>query len=337
MRHPQVSVVLPCYNAAGTLEASLGSLAGQAFGDWECLCIDDGSTDESPALLDRWARRDNRFVVLRQEHGGIVSALNRGLAAARGTLVARMDADDMARPERLGEQVARLEREPDLGVVSCLVEEQPAGATGEGFARYLRWTNTIVSPEDHRLNRFVEAPVIHPTVTFRRELVDRRGGYREVPPWPEDFELWLRWLHHGVRFAKVPRVLYEWRDRPGRLSRTGGRYAEEAFYACKLHYLALGPLRGHRRVGVWGAGRVTRKRMEPLEDAGIEVAFYVDIDPRKIGRPVGGTPVLAPEELAGAPDVPLLACVGSRGAREAIRAALAGSRYREGVDFWCLA
>jgi hypothetical protein len=248
-----------------------------------------------------------------------------------------MDADDISLPPRLAEEVAFLERRPDLGVASCLVGDVPHAPSQEGFARYVAWTNALRTAEDHRLNRFVESPIIHPTVVFRRELVDRWGGYRETPGWPEDFELWLRWHEAGVRFAKVPAVLYLWRDSAMRLSRTDGRYEQDAFYACKAHYLARGPLQKHRRVGVWGAGRVTRKRAAFLEEEGIAIAFYVDIDPRKVGQVVHGRPVIAPEDLSSPPEIPLLAYVGSRGAREAIRRVLREAGYREGEDFWCAA
>src|SRR2546425_6870649 len=101
---------------------------------------------------------------------------------------------------------------------------------------------------------------------FRRELLNKHGGYREGD-FPEDYELWLRWLDAGVTMAKVPRVLLTWNDAPERLSRTDRRYDVEAFYRCKAFYLARW-LKRHvdasRPLLVWGAGRPTRKRAEHL-------------------------------------------------------------------------
>ena len=337
MAPPRIHIVLPAYNAAATIGRALASLAAQTFEDWECLVVDDGSTDATGGLCAEWAGRDPRMRILTAPHGGIVCALNAGFREARAPLLARMDADDESLPDRLARQVEFLDAHPDIGVAGCLVEHVPAHGAQEGFAVYVEWTNGLRTPEDHALNRFVESPLVHPTAVWRRDCAPGAAIYRESPCWPEDYDLWLRLMHAGVRVAKAPAVLYRWHDPPGRLSRTDPRYSVESFYECKTHYLAIGPLAGCAEVGVWGAGRPTRKRAALLERRGIRIAFYVDIDPRKTGKKIGGRPVLAPEELAAAPAVPLLAYVGSRGAREQIRAFLAGTRYREGVDFWCAA
>jgi glycosyltransferase involved in cell wall biosynthesis len=334
---PGVSIILPVYNAAATLPAALASIAGQTFTAWECLIIDDGSCDDSAARAAQQAAYDARFRLLRHAHGGIVAALNAGLAAARAPLIARMDADDTCAPQRLARQVALLNENPAIGVAACRVRHVSDGSVGAGFRAYVTWCNTILTPDDHARNRFVEAPLVHPTAMFRRSLVARYGGYDAAHVWPEDYELWLRWMAHGVRFAKVPDVLFDWYDRPTRLSRTDARYATMAFYACKTHYLVRGPLRGCRRVAVWGAGRAARQRAALLTQAGIQIACYIDVDPRKIGRCVASVPVLAPEMLSRVHDMPLLIYVANRGARDAIRAYLRGTRFNEGKNLWFVA
>ena len=105
----------------------------------------------------------------------------------------------------------------------------------------------------------------------------------------------------------------------------------------KAYYLTRGPLKRCSRVGIWGAGRLTRKRAEMLVDYGVNIIFYVDVDPRKIGQVIHGRTVLSPDQLSDAPDVPLISYVASRGARDDIRYRLSGTRYREGVNFWCAA
>ena len=337
MNDAVVQIVMPVYNAAGTLPRALDSLQAQTFQKWECIVVDDGSIDDSPAILKHYQNRDKRFRVVSKQHAGIVQALNTGLDRCSAPFVARMDADDESLPRRLEQQLALLDSHPGIGVASCLVKHGQTHKTQRGYNLYVEWTNAIITPEAHYLNRFIESPLAHPTVMFRGELIERSGGYREHPCWPEDYELWLRWMQAGVTFAKVPEILYHWTDYPERLSRTDQRYSTEAFYACKTAYLAKGPLAHATTVGIWGAGRITRKRAALLESYGYTIQFYVDIDPDKIGRQVCGVPVLAPETLAQMPDIPLLAYVGSRGAREAIRRRLKDTRYIEGVNFWCVA
>jgi hypothetical protein len=131
---PAISILLPCHNAEATLEEALASLAAQTHPDFEIVVVDDGSTDASPEILAAWAGRDGRFRVIRMEHGGIVAALQAGLAACRGDLVARMDADDRCTPDRLVKQARFLRATPDVDVAGCLVEHFPPETVREGFA-----------------------------------------------------------------------------------------------------------------------------------------------------------------------------------------------------------
>jgi glycosyltransferase involved in cell wall biosynthesis len=331
-----VSVLLPIFNGAATLERALDSIRRQTWTDWELLAVDDGSTDVTAAILDAMAAADRRIRVSRRQHEGLVAALNAGLEQARGELIARMDADDESYPERLAEQVAFLSSAAhrDIGVAGCLVEFGGDASVSAGYALHVAWLNTLVTPEAVALNRFIESPFAHPSVMFRRELVTRHGGYR-AGDFPEDHELWLRWLDAGVKMAKVPRALLRWNDGPGRLSRTDARYDPEAFFRLKAEWIApeVERIRRGREVLVWGAGRPTRKRAAHLEHHGLRIAGYIDVDVKKIGRPVGGLRVLSPEEIPGTTKVFVLGYVSSRGAREFIREALGARGFVEGRDF----
>lgn len=332
---PRVSVVMPVFDAAATVARAVRSVLVQDFADWELVAIDDGSSDGSAAEVGRAAGGDPRVRLVRTVHGGIVAALEAGLAEARGRFIARMDADDEMLPARLGAQVALLEARPEIGVASCLVEFGGDAAAARGYALHVAWMNELLEPDEIARARFIESPLAHPSAMFRRELVAAHGGYAETG-WPEDYELWLRWMEAGVRFAKVPRVLLRWHDPPARLSRTDGRYSESAFYACKCRHLARWLRREvapPRRVFLWGAGRITRKRFAALTREGAALAGYLDIDPKKTGRVVGGLPVLAPAELPPRESCFVVVGVGTRGARELIRTALVARGFVEGADF----
>jgi glycosyltransferase involved in cell wall biosynthesis len=335
---PCVSVLLPAFNAGRTLARAIESIRSQTLRGWELVIVDDGSEDDTPEVAAAAAREDPRVRVVRQAHRGIVAALETGLAGARAGLVARMDADDVSRPERLERQVRFLDDHPDIGVVGCAVEFGGEARASEGFARHVAWLNSLLTPEAIALNRFIEAPLAHPSVMFRRGLLQEHGGYRDGP-FPEDYELWLRWIERGVRLAKVPESLLVWNDPPGRLSRQDGRYATTAFYAVKSPYLARvvrATLAG-RALWVWGAGRVTRRRVELLEAQGLEVRGFVDVDPAKWGRPRHGRLVVGPADLPTPDQALILGYVAARGARELIRAAVGQAGYVEGRDFWLAA
>src|SRR5690606_22186491 len=118
-----------------------------------------------------WARRDPRLRLVYQPHGGIVTTLNRGLSACCAGLVARMDTDDRLHPQRLARQVDYLTAHPETAVVGSLVAGFPAGQVRRGFQLYLDWLNSLVTPADIRREMFVESPLAHPSVTFRRSAV----------------------------------------------------------------------------------------------------------------------------------------------------------------------
>lgn len=335
---PLVSVLMPVRNAASTIDAAVRSISEQTFRDWELVLVDDGSNDGTGERLRALARLDPRIRILTQPSAGIVPALERGLAAAHGEIIARMDADDIAHPERLEEQVGFLRQSQETGVIGSLVRFGGDPVSAEGFSLHVDWLNSLVTPVQIELNRFVESPLAHPSVSFRRALVERFGGYRNGE-FPEDYELWLRWIDAGVRVAKVARPLLLWNDSPGRLSRSDPRYATRAFYTLKADYLAraVDRTRNGRDVWVWGAGRLTRKRAALLESHGISIRGYIEIDPRKVGKTISGKPVRTPAEMPGPESAMALAYVGSRGAREQIRRELTAKGFREGTDFWVAA
>ena len=166
-----------------------------------------------------------------------------------------MDADDVSQPARLARQRARLDAAPSLGLVATRVRFDGDRVRGAGYARYVDWTNGLLSHDAIRLGAFVESPFAHPSVMFRRAVVARHGGYADGD-FPEDYELWLRWMDAGVRFGKVDAELLVWNDPPTRLSRTEPRYSTGAFYRIKCLYLARWLKRQvdpSREIWLWGA------------------------------------------------------------------------------------
>lgn len=340
MTTPAVSVLMPCYNAAATLDEAMTSLLAQTLDDLEVVALDDGSEDATADRLRAWAARDGRVRPVRLPHRGLIPALNAGLAACRAPLVARMDADDRAHPDRLAQQVALLDRSPEIAVAGCLVDGFPAEEVREGFRIYIAWLNSLVTSEDIAREIWIESPLAHSSVVLRKAAVEGLGGYQDHG-WPEDYDLWLRMHLSGARFAKVPQVLLYWREHPARLTRTDRRYAVENFLRAKARYLAAGPLCERGAVIVWGAGQMGRRLSKHLTRAAVPLAAFVDIDPAKIGRRRRGLPVYAPGDLPalwhGLERPVLLSAVGARGARALIREQLMTMGLREGEDWWAVA
>lgn len=330
-------MVVAVRDAASTLGECLDSVLAQRFRDLELLVVDDGSRDASHAIAVSRRARDGRVRVLRRPRQGFVTALQAGLRAAHGRLVARLDADDRMHPERLARQHRFLATHPGVDLVASRVRAFPGAAVGPGMAEYLRWQDGCVTARDIEDEIYVEAPFAHPSVTFRRDAVLALGGYRDGP-FPEDYDLWLRMARAGRRMAKLRRRLTDWRQRPGSLSRTDPRYAREAFDRLRCDHLSRDPrLAAGRDLVYWGAGRRTRQRSRRLLGLGFAPRAWIDIDPAKIGRRIAGAPVLAPAAL-GAPAWRrrrpfVLGYVASHGARDAIAAHLRALGYRRGEDY----
>ena len=330
-----VSVIMPVYNAAGTLDRAIDSMLSQDYGDLELILIDDGSTDQGSQKMKGWELKDPRIQLFSQEHSGIVAALLKGLHHARGKYIARMDSDDFSPQSRISRQVRFLEQNPGIDLVSGLISFDGDFDEQAGYARYVHWINSLKTHEEIALNRFIESPLAHPSVLFRSAALEQFGSYRDGD-FPEDYELWLRWLEQGVKMAKIDQPVLYWNDRRERLSRNHPRYSFDAFYRTKAPYLARWLERHnphHPNIVVWGSGRTTRKRVEYLQDEGIIVQAYVDIDPNKIGKEIHGIPVWAPEEVPAAGRCFVVSYVARYEANVMIEEALSEKGYRLGEHF----
>lgn len=322
---PAISVILPFYNAADTLAEAVASIQRQSCPDFELILLDDGSTDASPRIAQRLAAADPRLHLITQPHAGIVAALQRACAAAQNPWLARMDADDIAAPQRLERQHALMRADPHIALCGTRVAVTGPNA-GPGRHRYERWINALITPEDHLRELFVECPIAHPTFFMRRDAFQAVGGYQDHGG-PEDYDLCLRLALAGHRLAKCPETLLEWRDLPGRLSMTSPRYSPEAFRALKRRHLRQTRLAQHPRFIQWGAGEVGKRWLREWDAPGPQAV--VDINPRKIGRTIHGVPVIAPQDLPPPGRALILIAVGAPGARQTIRDWLAPRGYQE--------
>lgn len=328
---PKVSVVLPFFNAGKTLDRAIESISLQEFDDFECILVNNNSTDAGSEIALKWVKDDPRFILINEERQGVMFASNRGCESARGAYIARMDADDVAWPGRLRVQSEFLDLHADFGAVAGLVNHVGDPETTRGFERFVEWSNSVVSYEDIYNSRFIEAPIVNPTAMWRRETMEQYGLYLSGD-FPEDYEMWLRWLDEGVKIAKVPEVVLDWHDSTERLTRTHPIYSDRAFYEIKSRYLAKwlaehNPF--HPDVAIWGASRISRRRARILEQHGIGITTYIDT--RK-GRQIEKK-VTYYEDLPEAGSLFILTYIRQMDNRGKIQAFLEERGYIEGKNY----
>ena len=339
---PQVSIVLPVRNEEKFLEECLKSILQQTLTHWELIAVDDHSTDESHQILETFAQRDSRVRIFKNPGNGISDCLNFAIYLAKSSLIARMDGDDLMEPKRLEIQVDHLDKNKKVGLIASQVEPFPKAIKTQrkGYELYVQWTNEILTPGEHSINRFVDCPFAHPSIIFRKSLIDCYGGYANGI-FPEDFELWLRWMGHGVVMEKLPQVLLKWRDHPKRASRTNLSYAPSAFQKVKAKYLRKWLEEeftiGDRSILCWGAGRVAREFFSLLKKEGIKISGFIDPDPKKINKQIATLPIIPIERIPSPKQCFILILAGARGVRKKTYKYLQEHGYVLGNDFLHLA
>jgi glycosyltransferase involved in cell wall biosynthesis len=198
---PAVSIVLPARNEEHRLPVALGSLMRQTLTDWELVVVDDGSTDRTAQVAAQTG--DERVRVVSIAPNGIAGALNVGIAHASAPLVARQDADDRARPERLERQVAFMRSRPDVAVLGTNWAE--FGPAGEQVRPRVAFIGGDLGAALQRRN-----VITHSTVVLRRDVVLGLGGYDEtLRHSTEDWDLWLRVAGAGWTLWNLEEALAE--------------------------------------------------------------------------------------------------------------------------------
>lgn len=206
--NPLVTVVVPSFNEdSKVVRISLESIRDQTFTDFECIVVDESTSLDLADACRAVCAEDNRFIYIHPtERIGLSQSLNLAVSKARGQLIARFDSDDICTPDRFGLQVAFLLAHPDISVVGGSMDVISSEGRLIAHRSYPQSANEIASAM-----QFTNA-IAHPTVMFRKEAIDRHGGYNANYRYCEDLDLWLRWMNAGLIFRNLPQVLVQYRQ-----------------------------------------------------------------------------------------------------------------------------
>jgi hypothetical protein len=201
---PKISVILPVRDGARWLNEAIASLQYQTLSDFELIVVDDGSADESPRIIEEYSRRDRRIHLVHQERLGLVAALNRGLTASRGQLIARLDADDRAHPQRLQRQSEYMEDHPDVCLLGTWAEKIDEQGSITGVLK------PPTGPEELASLLVRTNPLLHSSIMLRKSVLQTVGNYRPAFKGAEDYDLWIRMSEVG-KVANLPECLLQYR------------------------------------------------------------------------------------------------------------------------------
>ncbi|MEA2489351.1 MAG: hypothetical protein QOH21_1143 [Acidobacteriota bacterium] len=227
---PRVAIIIPCFNYAHTVAEALRSVLAQTAAEWECVVVDDGSTDGTRAAVEAFATRDPRIRYVRQENRGPAAARNRGRAESTAPYLQFLDADDLLAPDKLAVQSAYLDAHPAVDVVigpaTFFRPDDPErvlyslhGHLSRPMAPRISGTDEVARMLEHFNIMVTPAPLV------RRTIVERAGGFNEAMYGSEDWDLWLRCALAGARFAYVdhPHALARIRTHAASASRSTER------------------------------------------------------------------------------------------------------------------
>ncbi|WP_172167158.1 glycosyltransferase family 2 protein [Paraburkholderia elongata] len=194
----EISIVVPCFNQEEFIAETLESVLRQSHSDWECIIVNDGSTDGSEAIIQQYAKKDRRFLSFTKANGGVAAARNFGFSQAKGMLFVPLDGDDKLHPDFLRRAVECFTTQPDIDLVHCKTQRFGESSKTWRLPEYsyekLLWQNMIVN-----------------TTMYRREAFFRSGGYAsEMVHGFEDWEFYVRLLspQSKVWFVDAPLYLY---------------------------------------------------------------------------------------------------------------------------------
>ncbi len=212
MSAPIVSVVMSVFNGEPFLRTAVESILNQTMSEFEFIVINDGSIDDSEAILDSYRKADSRIRVTTQENRGLVESLNRGCALASGKYIARMDADDIAVCDRLQQQITFMDEHPDVGLLGGAIEYIDASGRVFRSCRHPLGDEAIRDAMDR-----LEGSFCHPATVMRKDIFKLAGGYRASFFGAEDYDLWLR-IGGRSKLANLAEVVLQYRIHPGQIS-----------------------------------------------------------------------------------------------------------------------
>lgn len=286
MQPSLVSILIPFKNTAAFLPDCLDSILSQQFEDWEVLAVDDHSTDDSRSIVEAYCNKDSRIRCYPNQGKGIIEALRTAYTLSNGSLITRMDSDDIMKEHKLDQMVSALLKKGKGHVAIGQVRYFSDKGISDGYARYEAWLNRLTECGNNYSEIYKECVIPSPCWMIFKEDLEICGAFNPNR-YPEDYDLTFRFYEYGFKCIPCSEVLHLWRDYPTRTSRTSEHYAQNYFLDIKVHYFLKLDHNPYRPLVVWGAGGKGKTIASKLLEKNIRFHWLCD-NPRKIGKKIYG-------------------------------------------------
>ena len=284
MQQSLISILIPFKNTSTYLNECLQSIINQTYTNWELLIVDDNSTDESYAIVKAFTKKDSRIKLFKSDGKGIIEALRLAFKMSNGSLVTRMDSDDIMTPNKLEVLSKNLMSSGKGHVAIGLIKYFSKAGIGDGYAKYEVWLNSLTKEGSNYNEIYKECVIPSPCWMVHREDFLACDAFHPNR-YPEDYDLAFRFYQKGLKCIPCNDILHFWRDYPIRASRTDKHYAQNHFLEIKLHYFLKLHYTSTRPLIVWGAGQKGKVVAKFLFKNKIPF-YWVCNNPKKIGKDI---------------------------------------------------
>lgn len=333
---PLVSIVMAVKDTAPYLPACLDSIIAQTYPNWELLAVNDHSSDDTPEILARYARKDARIRVFHSTRPRLIPTLQEGYRNVKGTLINRMDSDDMMPADKLETLVRNWQKYGKGTVIAGGTEHfVDEGEVGDGFLRYERWLNDVARRSAHYEEIYKECVIPSHSWMAHKEDFDAVGAF-DSEIYPEDYDLTFRFYKQGLKIVGIDKVLHHWRDRSNRISRTWEEYKDNRYFNLKVRNFYDLDRDRSRPLVLWGAGR-NGKDMAKLLLTHEEDFNWVCDNQNKIGKDVYGIVLSHFESIMDLENPQIIIVVASPEGQTEIRNQLKAWNKLPASDFWFFA
>ncbi len=328
-----ISILIPVKNAAPFLSECFVSILGQTETDWEAVFVDDHSTDGSLAILQTVSKRFSQIKVYSSEGQGIVPALQKAFAQSSGSMITRMDADDVMPKNKLKLLKKHLESLGEGYVATGKVQYFSQEELGDGYVKYQNWLNELAENNSHYQDLYKECVVPSAGFMIYRSDLASIGAF-DQPIYPEDYDLVFRFYQYGLKVSAVKEVIHHWRDHPNRTSRNVEMYSGH-FFDLKLPYFLALDYDVSKELLLFGAGKKGKLLAQKLMDKQIPFHWLTN-NPKKIGRDIYGKLLLSEKDMVVTPEKhQAIIAISSPTDVTKMNKYLQSTRMLKGVDyFW---